>query len=171
MAKKADTCAVKGRQDSAMFRAIKDTYAKSEAAVVVQNLLEIQVKKGFFDQEPKRSANDLVEIVWYKSPDLFDGRFGQRPNKVSLAAAAFENAMRVLGIENANAQVFAICLGNIIQEISVNGYRYPLNSLDEKILSDAARTLANFGQDYSSSPMGDQIARELDEVEDGDDDE
>lgn len=56
-----------------LFGGVKDTYRKSEAAVVVQNLLETQQKGGLFDSDPASSATTLVDAVWTKTPHLFDG--------------------------------------------------------------------------------------------------
>lgn len=93
-----------------LFGGIKDTYKKSEAAVVVQNLLEMQQKSGLFDSDPASSATSLVDAVWTKNPHIFDGRFGQRPHKISLAASAFSNAIEVLEVGNPNSDCFTMCL-------------------------------------------------------------
>lgn len=69
-----------------LFGGIKNTYKKSEAAVVVQNLLEMQVKAGMVDLDPASTATKLIDAVWTDSPHMFDGRFGQRPHKISAAS-------------------------------------------------------------------------------------
>lgn len=140
-----------------LFGGIKDTYKKSEAAVVVQNLLEMQAKAGIFDGDPASSATDLVGIVWTKSPHLFDGRFGQRPHKISVAAASFANAISVLGHENSNGRIFSICLGNLLNEIAVNGNLYPLNNLDAELIQSAATEMERFSADFASSSLGQEV--------------
>jgi len=75
------------------FNGIKDTYKKSEAAVVVQNLLEIQVKAGYVSLHPANFATLLVDYVWSESPAIFGGKFGQRPFKISVSAAAFSHGI------------------------------------------------------------------------------
>lgn len=142
-----------------LFSGIKDTFKKSEAAVVVQNLLEMQQKSGLFDSDPATSATKLIDAIWTKSPHLFDGRFGQRPHKISLAASAFANAIEVLGNTNPNSNCFAICLGNIINEVSVNGKLYPLNNLDMDLLNSAAKIFAKFSEDLAASPLGREVNR------------
>ena len=84
----------------ALFRGIKSTYKKSEAAVVVQNLLEHQAKAGLFNLDPASIATKLVAAAWKQKPDVFDGLFGQRPHKITVAAFAFANGMYLLKIIN-----------------------------------------------------------------------
>ena len=148
-----------------MFRAIKNNYKKSEAAIVVQNLLELQAQKGLFSMNTGESANDLVRIVWDRTPHLFDGSFGQRPHKLSLAAAAFGNSLRILGVDNRNAQVFALCLAVILQELTVNRSLYPLNNSDHQILTQVASDLNRFQEAFSESPMGCEVNQILGELD------
>lgn len=150
-----------------LFGGIKDTFKKSEAAVIVQNLLEMQQKSGLFDNDPASSATSLVDAVWTKNPHLFDGRFGQRPHKISLAASAFSNAIDVLKVGNPNSNCFAMCLGNILNEVSVNGKLYPLNNLDMDLLDTAAKTFTRISEEFAASPLGQEIDDLMNQNEDG----
>jgi|TARA_R110002072_G_scaffold300463_1_gene478019 hypothetical protein len=150
-----------------LFGGIKDTYKKSEAAVVVQNLLEMQQKNGLFDSDPASSATSLVDAAWTKNPHLFDGRFGQRPHKISLAASAFSNAIEVLEVGNPNSNCFTMCLGNILNEVSVNGKLYPLNNLDMDLLDTAAKVFTKVSEEFAASPLGQEINDLLSQGEDG----
>lgn len=150
-----------------LFGGIKDTFKKSEAAVIVQNLLEMQQKSGLFDNDPASSATSLVDAVWTKNPHLFDGRFGQRPHKISLAASAFSNAIDVLEVGNPNSNCFAMCLGNILNEVSVNGKLYPLNNLDMDLLDTAAKTFTRISEEFAASPLGQEIDNLMNQNEDG----
>ena len=150
-----------------LFGGIKDTFKKSEAAVIVQNLLEMQQKSGLFDNDPASSATTLVDAVWTKNPHLFDGRFGQRLHKISLAASAFSNAIDVLEVGNPNSNCFAMCLGNILNEVSVNGKLYPLNNLDMDLLDTAAKTFTRISEEFAASPLGQEIDNFKNQNEDG----
>lgn len=130
-----------------MFKGIKNNYWKSEAAVVVKNLLDMQVNAGAFHENPASSANDLVAAVWEKSPHVFDGRFGQRPHKVGIAAAALSNAVSLLGPYNPNAQAFALCLVNIPNEATANRNLYPFTALDNDIFSEAMAVIERVSKD------------------------
>lgn len=149
-----------------LFGGVKDTYKKSEGAVVVQNLLEMQKRGGLFDSDPASTATSLVDAVWAKNPHLFDGRFGQRPHKISLAASAFSNAIEDFEHGNMNSHCFAMCLGNILNEVSVNGKLYPLNSLDTDLLDTAAQTFTQFSEKFATSPLGHKIDDFLGQGED-----
>lgn len=149
------------------FGGIKDTFKKSQAAVVVQNLLEMQQKNGFFDDDPATSATRLVDAVWTRNPHLFDGRFGQRPHKISLAASAFSNAIDVLEVGNPNSNCFAMCLGNILNEVSVNGKLYPLSNLDMGLLDAAAKIFIRISEEVAASPLGQEINNLMNQNEDG----
>jgi hypothetical protein len=57
-----------------LFSGIKNTFKKSEAAMVVQKLLETQAKVGLLLHDPAELARALVMAVWDKHPALFTGR-------------------------------------------------------------------------------------------------
>lgn len=140
-----------------LLRGVKNTYKKSEAAVIVQNLLEMQAKMGMLDLDPASTANKLIEEVWSESPHLFDGRFGQRPHKLSVAAAAFARAVDRLGDNDPVMYVFMIAMGNIMNEVSTNGRLYPFNSVDIQLLEAASGIFASVSERVEQSPMGQDI--------------
>ena len=139
-----------------MFKGIKNNWKKSEAAVIIQNLLTMQASSGLFDRDPAASANKIVGDFWDKSEKLLDGRFGQRPHKLSLASAALADVMTMQGQEK-YLNNYSICLGNILSEISVNGALYPLNSLDQKLLEESAGVLDRYSEAIMNSPLGKEI--------------
>ena len=151
-----------------LFGGIKNIYKKSEAAVVVQNLLEMQQKSDLFENDPASSAISLVDAVWTKNPHLFDGRFGQRPHKISVAASAFANAIDVLQVGNPNRNCFTLCSGNILNEVSVNGKLYPLSNLDMELLDSAAKTFTRVWEEFAASPLVQEINSLLHGLEDTD---
>lgn len=114
-----------------MLRGIKDTYKKSEADVIVQNLLQLRIDEGSFYDDAAKSANFLIKPVWEKSPEYYDGKRGQRPHKLSFAASAFANAIAVLPEGSRNTLVFMACLEQLMQEVEANHNFYPFNSLDQ----------------------------------------
>lgn len=136
-----------------LFSSIKNTYKKSEAAVVVQKLLEHKANGGWFDLDPAGLANKLVTQVWESKPDVFEGKFGQRPHKITVAASALANGILLLEDDDENKLVLVLSLGNIISELEVNGRLYPLNSLDHQLLEIAKLTLVDVLQVISESPL------------------
>lgn len=117
-----------------LFGAVKSNWKKSEAAAVVQNLLEHQAKHGFFNSDPAQTATFLIAKVWDSKPDIFNGKFGQRPHKMSVAAIALSSAIDNLSPQNDNYSSLIIALGNLLQEWETNGSLYPLNSIDNELL-------------------------------------
>jgi hypothetical protein len=143
-----------------LFSGIKSTFKKSEAAVVVQNLLEHQVNSGLFDLDPPKAANKFIELVWNTKPDLFSGKFGQRPHKISVAAAALAHATQLFDRDDVNCNAIVIALGNVLSEIDVNGRLYPLNALDEQLIDEAMFTFTKITQEFENSPL----SKEVDEI-------
>ena len=47
-----------------LFKGIKDTYKKSEAAVIAQNLLTIFSKNHMFSGDPAQVANKIIGEIW-----------------------------------------------------------------------------------------------------------
>ena len=133
-----------------LFSGIKSTYKKSEAAVVVQNLLEIQAQVGLLELDPAKLANQLVGSVWDAKPDIYDGRFGQRPHKISVAASALARGA-LESTPSSYRDALVISLGNILSELEVNGGFYPLNSMDHTLIELAVKVLEDLSNEPSVS--------------------
>jgi len=140
-----------------LFSGIKSTYKKSEAAVVVQNLLEHQARVGLFDLDPAKSATTFTQLVWDSKPDVFNGKFGQRPHKIVVAASALANATQLFDRNDLNGDAVVISLGNILSEIEANGRLYPFNSLDDQLLEGAVATFVEISQELENSPLSGEI--------------
>jgi hypothetical protein len=125
-----------------LLEGITNTYKKSESAVIVQNLLEMQLKAGVFESDPAKCANVLVEVIWNQKPDMFGGKFGQRPHKLSVAAAALSFAVANGPKEHPNRDAYVLTLGTLLSEFETNGRLYPLNGIDEVLLEGAAQAFA-----------------------------
>lgn len=135
-----------------IFGGIKSTFKKTEAAVVVQNLLEHQVKTGLFDLNPAKLANRLIEMAWEAKPDVFNGKFGQRPHKITVAAAALANGIELSDEGDSNRNALVLSLGSLLSELEVNGQLYPLNSLDHKVLEYPLSVFEAVAEEFSETP-------------------
>ena len=120
------------------FSGVKDTFKKSEAAVLVQKLLEQQVAQGNIQFDPAPLANKLVSSIWNDKPDIFSGKFGQRPHKITTAALALLLAIETQPADFRNP-AFLLSLGHLLSELEINGRLYPLNTMDEELLQGAKR--------------------------------
>lgn len=138
-----------------LFDGIRNTWKKSEAAVIVQNLLDDLVKMGMMDDGEKgKLANVMVGRVWDAKPDIFSGTFGQRPHKFCIAAVTFSYAIESFGIEHETTPAFAFALGRILEQIQLNGHFMGLNSSDTFLIEAATKVYTNFAETTSSLDFG-----------------
>jgi hypothetical protein len=129
-----------------MFSAIKSTFKKSEAAVVIQNLLSDHKARGACEGDPAFIATKLISLVWDQKPDLFNGKFGQRPHKLSVAAIALAQGLNGFAY-NRDMQLACLnSLGTILDQLNVNGQFYKLNAIDDALISEAFIDYAAMGK-------------------------
>lgn len=125
-----------------MFRTIGNNIHKAKAAVVVQNLLEHYQQNsigGFADRDAASTATVLVQHAFDIHPDVFSGKFGKRPHKLSFAATAIS-----LGAEMASKQenfqhfvAYNTALTNLLNEADVNGAFHGLTNADIELFERA----------------------------------
>lgn len=125
-----------------MFRSLKDNWKKAEAAAVLEKLLEEQVALGLFGSDPAKSANILVGKAWDAHPELFDGRFGQRPHKLATAAATLAMTLERLPETSSSRDALTVCLGRLLAAIAEHGVFLPLTALDHRLLDHAGEVFA-----------------------------
>lgn len=130
------------------FSDATSAYKKSEAAAVVHNLLEHQAKIGLLDADPQQLANRLVSLAWEQKPDLFDGKSGQRPHKISVAAAALANGIDQFAQKDTNRPALVLALGTILLEIETNGRLYSLSGVDHTLIEAAAMIFSEMATDH-----------------------
>ena len=140
-----------------LFSGIKSTYKKSEAAAVVQTLLKHQADIGTLNLDSVLLANKLVALVWDSKPDIFNGKFGQRPHKITVAAFALANGIDLVAKDKQNQNALAIALSTILSEVETNGTLYPFNSLDHQLLETSMAIFLDFAEELDKSPLGNEI--------------
>lgn len=140
-----------------LFSGFKNTLKKSEAAVVVQNLLQIQFDAGVFDRDPASFATALVDAAWSDKPDIFNGNFGQRPFKISVAAVAIGMGIPQYRKDDTIRNALILSLGNIFNELEANGKLYPLNSIDDQLLNAAMAIFTEASEEMLDTPLGSEI--------------
>ena len=145
-----------------LFGGIKNTYKKSEAAIVVQNLLDIQAKAGMFDADPASTATRLIDAAWSNNPHLFDGSGGERPHKLSVAAFSLAIALDGLHDRDPSAVAFALSLGKILEEVTVNVHLYPINGSDLVLTGAAMKVYGAYHKRVMQTPLGREVDQILD---------
>ncbi len=140
-----------------MFQGIKNTYKKSEAAVIVQNLLQLRKNEGGYYGDPASEATNLVKSVYEVTPELFNGKRGLRPHKLSFAAQALAYGLKDASGDSRKTLVFLACLEQVLQEVEKNQILYPLNQLDQTLLGDALLVFEEQSTLYNQSPLGKEM--------------
>lgn len=131
-------------------------YKGSEAALIVRNLLERQANLHCYDLPPRATASLYVANVWEAKPDIYSGKFDQRPHRIIIAAKSLAHELTAMAVENINRQAVFVSLGNLLIEIESNGRLYPFNSLDEYLLEEATETYIAEAN-VSSVPLQNEI--------------
>ena len=133
-----------------IFSGFKDTLAKSQAAVVVQNLLEKHQDLIGFSASPAALANKLVELSWASSPELFNGKAsGKRAHKVSIAAHALAAAAYGAS-KKGNEQLesaFGLCLGEILRAVESSPQAFEFSDIDLRLLGRAQEVFVELADD------------------------
>ena len=122
-----------------MFSRIKNNWKKSEAAVIIQQLLEQKAAAGIFRGDPPTVANSIIAVGWEQMPDVFSGRFGNRPHKISIAAFCLGYFTNIYDGDEQNGAVLAICFIEVMEEIQRHWQLYGLTSADEFVLEQPAQ--------------------------------
>lgn len=130
-----------------LFSGIKDNIKKSEAAVCVQNLLEQQQKIDYFTGNPANYASSIVQAAWDERPHVFNGKFGQRPHKISVAAIVLSRALSLSSEGDPNRFALLACLGTAVAEAHTNAGFYPFNNLDMTLIEAAGEVFIEKGNE------------------------
>lgn len=126
-----------------LFSGIADNFKKSEAAVVVQNLLEHLQKTNVLDAfvPPVTTANVatfIIESAWDVQANLFSGKLGHRPNKLAIAAYALAQAVeRTEESRGSLRPALTIALGLALREAKANEVVYFEKSVDRLLFERA----------------------------------
>ena len=136
-----------------LFSGIKNTFKKSEAAVVIQNMLEELKHMGLFDSDPAKVANKMVEAAWDSRPEVFNGTHGERPHKLALAAYSFAYTINKLDRDSQTRATLQIPFGKLMLELLKNGKAYPFNELDTILIEGAAGLFHQLMEEMNNDPL------------------
>lgn len=119
------------------------SYKKSEAATVVQKLLEPVHQFGMFTRNPAEAARDYVQDVWDdKSSPVEDGS-GNQPDAVPVAAYALAlAAKRLFECKDNNAYPVSIALGKALSGIQTHGGGFREGKLNAHFIGAAEQIYA-----------------------------
>ena len=125
---------------------------KSNSINIVMNLLQHQVEHGLMDANPRQVAIELINNVWSKSPDIFEGRFGQLPFKLTVAIYSLVKGYELYP-QGGTKMAILMSIRNVYDEIQVNGNKYPLNGLDRELLKEVDMINSRIVQEFQSDSL------------------
>jgi hypothetical protein len=128
-----------------IFSSLKSAVRKSEAAVVIEKLIEEQVAHGLLEVNPHLFANKLVQGVWDKNPELFGTHNKNLPAKLPLAAAALSRGIRALdGVDQEVQLALVVSLGFVLTQVSTGRAETDWTQLDIKLVEAASSVYAHY---------------------------
>lgn len=139
-----------------MFKSIKDQWKKAEAAAIIQTGLEDQNRLGYFTGDPAKTANRIVLRAWDFQPEIYDGRFGVRPHKLTIAVTSLILAVEETGPYHEQTPSLMLVLGALLQGLASNELLLPLVQLDFKLIEQTAErferlNVAMFGTEINNA--------------------
>jgi len=139
------------------FSKILGSDLKSNSINITTNLLKHQVEYGFMNDNPRTVATQLVNNVWTKAPDVFEGKFGQSPFKLTVAIYALVKGYELYPKGGTKDAILA-SIGNGFSEVQMNGAKYPFNSLDQELLQEADSICVNIMKEVQADPLYQEVS-------------
>jgi hypothetical protein len=124
------------------FSGIKNTWKHAEYSVFLQGFLDPMARTGSISVRPDaNSMRDfstlLTDAAWQAFPEAFDGRFGQRPHKISAALTAMASGLLIDDIDRITKTGLSLGIYKLISAIEANADLYPFSTMDWKLIGIA----------------------------------
>ncbi|WP_018869303.1 hypothetical protein [Thioalkalivibrio sp. ALgr3] len=127
-----------------IFRGIKSTYRKIQAAALIENLLREEKENGNFEGDPQSTATGLVRDCWDILGELLSGKMtGGRPHKVVIAAQSLAKAIEDTDASDPNYTAYGMALSRLLQAAEDHQVQLGLTAGDFGVFDEAFRTLKN----------------------------
>lgn len=135
-------CALLAKEcDMGLFDGVKRTVRMSQAAAVVREVLDQVTKSGVLAGDPQALTTRLVALCWAQQPDVFDGKFGNPPHKISTAAIALAAGFHEYRDQPEIRSTLLIALCEVMKEVELRGHLYPFHNLDVALLRRAEEAM------------------------------
>jgi hypothetical protein len=119
-----------------LFDGFVTSWKLSEAAVIVQGLLERQPGAQTIKEGPARFAHTLVQSEFDGNQDLYSGNKGGRPSKYVLAACSLRGGVESNAEDKLIRCTLLLCLGNLMMYIAGNASKEKFSLNDMRLLDD-----------------------------------
>lgn len=118
-----------------LFKALSTRFKVSQAAAIIQGLLELQARQGLLlEGNPARLAGLLAHSAQTNMPEFFDGSHGPSPHKLVIAAMALAEGMSSHQASRALKNSLLIALAQVLKDVERNGKAYGFSALDNQLL-------------------------------------
>ena len=134
----------------------KSVVRRTEAVLVVQQILEAGSRNFVsISGEPKKIAHELVATVWSSEPDMFSGKLtGTSPNRLSIAAIALANGLKMHGSDSRMGIALAVALGTVLGQVKPQGAALGITKVDEHLIGIAHEIYMAESAKLPDAPFG-----------------
>lgn len=129
-----------------MFRGIKQKWRSAEAAALIESVLEEMASMGTFEGNAQQTGYKIVKGASDFRPELFDGRNGHFPHRISYAAAALAMTAERAPKDGQVFPVIMIALGMVLQAAGTGAATLPFSPQDLMLLETAAATFEQLSE-------------------------
>lgn len=138
-----------------LFKPIVNNWSRSKHAVVITNLLNINNYSVNNKNENSKIAMEMVFDAWEKMPSIFYGKWGAVPNDMTSAAFAISIKLNNSAVPLNIKLNLLTSLGNVIEQILINGSLYRLNQIDAFLID---QIFISYFSNLSEIDLLDEIA-------------
>lgn len=130
-----------------MFDGLKHKWRSAEAAALIESTFEHMAELGTFDGNAKTLGHRIVKGASELRPDLFDGRNGHRPHRISYAAMALALTAERAPTDGRVFPVVMIALGLVLEAARLDAVSLPFSPQDLMLLDSAATVFTKLAEE------------------------
>lgn len=124
-----------------LFSFFSNLLAKAKASIIVENLLIIQNERFNFDDNISKTSQELINQVFESMPDVYEGKFGVRPHKITIAIAALAEGLNKINVENKLFTPYLLSLATALNEVEINSGFYSFTNIDYTLINTSVKIL------------------------------
>mgnify|MGYP005988624429 CR=1 FL=1 len=122
-----------------LFSFFPNLLAKAKASIIVENLLIIQNERFNFDNNISKTSQELINQVFESMPDVYEGKFGVRPHKVTIAISALAEGLNKINVENKLFTPYLLSLATALNEVEINSGFYSFTNIDYTLIDTSVK--------------------------------
>lgn len=116
-----------------IFTRFGNIWAQSNAAIVAENMLLLS-EPDLDRAVSKEFSKICINKAWEIYPDVFNGRYGQRPHKIITALVGMAQVLNSTERNHSYFKLLLLATSKLFQEIEKNRSLYPFKSIDYKMI-------------------------------------